>query len=157
MLLYVSYILVLPICLCIFSIYPVQQPFCLKPPGTDWLDLCVIDLTCGEMAAKKRKNPFAEVVKEETTEADKPLYEAVFNIGKTMKTTAAIDISIIIKDISIEGVAAIIDDFEHGKAVNKAKIESIVKHTESFKQLQKMEDKIKSSKEKLTSLAYPHS
>ena len=69
-----------------------------------------------------------------------------------MKTTAAIDINIIIKDISIEGVAAIIDDFEHGKAVNKAKIESIVKHTESFKQLQKMEDKIKSSKEKLTSL-----
>ena len=105
------------------------------------------------MAPKKRKNPFDTVQKEETTDADKPLYEAVFNVGKRMKTQTTASADDVMTDIATaEDIQTIIDDFEHGKTINKVKLENIVKLTMSYKELQQVEDKIKTSKEKLIAL-----
>ena len=88
-----------------------------------------------------------------TVEADKWYYDEVFKIGKQMAITTSTNFDVVMADIPTSAdIDAIINDFEHGKAHSKIKLENIVKSTTAFKSLLEVEAKIKSSKEKLTSL-----
>ena len=83
----------------------------------------------------KRKNPFVEEEKKETVAADKALYDEVFNIGKRVSTQTATNVEEVMLTLTSADIEAIINDFEHGKAQSKIKLENIVKSTTAFKSL----------------------
>lgn len=105
------------------------------------------------MPPRKRKNPFIEEKMSETGEADKHLFLDVYNICKSLNKDTKITTNKVINDIpTVEDIQIIIDDFENGNALTKFKLQNIVKVTTSFKNIQSVEDKIKTSKKRLTAI-----
>ena len=102
---------------------------------------------------KKRKNPFNNNTTNEieTTDADKHLFLDVFNVCKSLKKDTTITKEKVIDDIVAgEEIENFIQDFENSSSMlNKTKLQNIAKLTNSFKNIETVENKIKASKTRL--------
>lgn len=104
----------------------------------------------------KRKNPFknddANEPETETNDADKNLFLIVFNICKSLKKDTIITTETAMSDITADNIQYIIDDFENSNELTRTKLNKVVNLTNSFKNIETVEKKIKICKKYLRSV-----